>query len=606
MPERILIADVGTTFTKVSLLERNAGKWHILDRATAPTTVDVPELDVMSGLRSAIQKLQSWTGVKLLAGRHLVSPSGDSGGIDWFAATSSAGGGLQVLVAGLTEKITAESGHRAALGAGAVVTNVISLNQANTELRSLEQVRNIPCDMILVTGGTDGGNISDVLALAEFISLAAPEPRFKGQTRTPLVYAGNIDAQPYLKEIIGDSMDVICVENIRPTMERESLQPVREAIQKIFLEHVMSNAPGFKTLALWARGKVKPTPVAIGSALTRLASRSNQDVLAVDVGGATTDVFSMINGQFYRSVLANVGMSHSMGSILQETKPEFISRWLPMDEDDGLVRNWHLNKMIRPTTLPQTMEELMLEQAFAREAIRLSLKHHRSLVTGLKGIKIQRQVGDVFTQHGTGNTLVDLLRTGAVVGLGGVISNAPRRSQAVSMVLDGIQPEGVTDIYLDEGAFLPYAGTLCALSCTEEPVPGIDALSFAATCIAPVGPRIKLGTPIATVRFGGSSHDIVAGEISVVRFESPSSIEVEITPRRDFDAGAGKGNPVQATVLNSHMGLILDGRGRPLSLPQDNSIRKATLGNWYETLGIYPGEAIMADARKQTYSGSEG
>ena len=232
-----------------------------------------------------------------------------------------------------------------------------------------------------------------------------------------------------------------------------------------------------------------------------------------------------------------------MGSILQETKPEFISRWLPMDEDDGLVRNWHLNKMIRPTTLPQTMEELMLEQAFAREAIRLSLKHHRSLVTGLKGIKIQRQVGDVFTQHGTGNTLVDLLRTGAVVGLGGVISNAPRRSQAVSMVLDGIQPEGVTDIYLDEGAFLPYAGTLCALSCTEEPVPGIDALSFAATCIAPVGPRIKLGTPIATVRFGGSSHDIVAGEISVVRFESPSSIEVEITPRRDFDAGAGKGTP---------------------------------------------------------------
>ncbi len=588
MPERILIADVGTTFTKVSLLERNTSKWHILDRATAPTTVDAPELDVMSGLRSAIQKLESWTGIKLLSGRYIVSPSGDSGGVDWFASTSSAGGGLQVLVAGLTEKITAESGQRAALGAGAVVTSVISLSRANTELRSIEKLRNTPFDMILVTGGTDGGNISDVLALAEFISLAAPEPRFKGQTRTPLVYAGNIDAQPYLKEIVGDSMDVICVENIRPTMERETLQPVRQAIQNIFLEHVMSNAPGFKTLALWAQDNVKPTPVAIGSALTRLASKSNQDILAVDAGGATTDVFSIIKGQFYRSVLANVGMSQSMGSILQETKPEFISRWLPMGEDDNFVRNWHLNKIIRPGTLPQSMEELMLEQAFAREAIRLSLKHHRSLVTGLKGIKIQRQVGDVFTQHGTGNTLVDLLKTGAVVGLGGVISNAPRRSQAVSMVLDGIQPEGVTDIYLDEGAFLPYAGALSAINCREEPVPVSSALSFAATCIAPVGPYVRLGTPIAAVRFGNSIYDIVAGEISVISMESSSNIEVEIAPRRDFDAGAGKGNPVQTTVLSSHMGLILDGRGRPLSLPQDTNIRKAMLRNWYAALGVYP------------------
>ena len=172
---------------------------------------------------------------------------------------------------------------------------------------------------------------------------------------------------------------------------------MRQAIQEIFLEHVMSSAPGFKTLALWAQNRVKPTPVAIGAVLTHLASKTKQDILGVDMGGATTDIFSIINGQFYRSVLANVGMSQSMGSLFEETTPALINRWLPMDEDEYLVRNWHLNKIIRPTTLPQTMEELMLEQSFAKEAIRLSLNHHRLLVTGLKGVKIQRQVGDVFT-----------------------------------------------------------------------------------------------------------------------------------------------------------------------------------------------------------------
>jgi uncharacterized protein (TIGR01319 family) len=592
MLERILIADVGTSFTKVSLLEHKAGKWLIRETAAAPTTVDSSKSDVMIGLQRAICKLESWTGLKLLSEKHLISPSGTSGGIDWFASTSSAGGGLQVLVAGLTEKITVESGHRAALGAGAVVTEVLSLNQANTELRSLERVRNVPCDMILVTGGTDGGNISDVLALAEFLSLATPKIRFQNQAKMPLVYAGNIEARPYLKEIIGDSLEIICVDNIRPSMERESLEPVRQAIQEIFLEHVMSSAPGFKTLALWAQNRVKPTPVAIGAVLTHLASKTKQDILGVDMGGATTDIFSIINGQFYRSVLANVGMSQSMGSLFEETTPALINRWLPMDEDEYLVRNWHLNKIIRPTTLPQTMEELMLEQSFAKEAIRLSLNHHRLLVTGLKGVKIQRQVGDVFTQHGSGTTLVDLLKTRSLIGLGGIISNAPRHSQALSIMLDGIQPEGITDIYIDTGGFLPYAGILSANGKTESRISSIEPATLIGTCIAPVGPRVKQGTTIATVDVGNSSHRVVAGEISLACPGNSPEVKAKITPRRDFNVGEGNGNPVQTTIFQSEMGLVLDGRGRPLLLPKENSLRKTTLRIWYEALGVYPLEAL--------------
>jgi uncharacterized protein (TIGR01319 family) len=505
--ERILFADTGATFTKVSLLERNGSTWRVRERAWAPTTVDSPYSDVMIGLRRAIAKLEAWTGIRILSQNHPISGTGENQGVGEFIATSSAGGGLQVLVAGLTEQITAESGHRAALGAGAVVTEVVSLNQATSDFRSLERIKKVSCDMVLLTGGIDGGNISDVLTLAEFLALAAPKPRFDVRGKIPLVYAGNVDARRYLESIVGSTMDLIFIDNIRPAMETEQLHPVRSVIQEIFLKHVMSGAPGFKTLALWSQDRVQPTPVAVGAALTRFAAESNYNILAVDVGGATTDVFSVIDGRLYRSVSANVGMSYSMGKLLDQINPDMIIQWLPWVQDDGLVGNWHLNKAIRPSTLPQTIEDLILEQSFAKEAVRLSLDRHRSIVTGLKGIKISRQIGDVFDQHGTGYTLVNLMKTDAIVGMGGVIANAPRLSQAVSIILDAIQPEGITHIYIDDGSFLPCAGLISAGSNGgPEQDTSVFPPALAATAIAPVGPDVKQGTAIAAVTFCGRNH----------------------------------------------------------------------------------------------------
>lgn len=597
MAERILFADAGTTFTKASLLERNGSTWRVRERAWAPTTVDSPYSDVMIGLRRAIAKLERLTGIRLLSHDRLIPGTHRDQGAGQFMATSSAGGGLQVLVAGLTEQITAESGHRAALGAGAVVTEVVSLNQANTDFGTLERLRNVPCDMVLLTGGVDGGNISDVLTLAQLLALAAPKPRFDAQGKTPLVYAGNVDARGYLESIVGDSMELICIDNIRPTMETELLHPVRSVIQEIFLRHVMSGAPGFKTLAIWAQDRVQPTPVAIGSALTQFAREGNRNILAVDVGGATTDVFSVIDGELYRSVSANIGMSYSIGNVLEQISPGMIDQWLPWIQDDGIIRNWHLNKMIRPSTLPQTAEELVLEQCFAKEAVSLSLEHHRSIVTSLKGIKISRQIGDVFTQHGTGHTLVNLMATDAIVGLGGVIANAPRLSQAVSILLDGVQPEGITDIFIDQDLCLACAGLVSTgNNGCETPFCGIQAPNLAGTCIAPVGPQAKPGTVMAEVVCGGDTYHIVAGEISVIPSANVSGnqlgTEISVLPHKRFDVGAGPGQPMAIKVRPSQMGLILDGRGRPIVLPSSPHQRVSKLREWYSALGVYPGKVL--------------
>lgn len=593
MTRRILAVDIGSTTTKTILFEKTSGGWVLLGKTMAPTTVEAPHNDVMIGLKSAIGKLEKRTGVTVLHGSRLIKPSGAGEGVDLVLVTSSAGGGLQMVVTGLMKEITAESAHRAALGAGAVVSDVISLDDTRSVVERVDRLKRLRPDMILVTGGTDGGNISEVAAMAEMVAMANPEPRFGKDFKIPVVFAGNVDARSYVADVFKDVMDVTYTDNVRPVLEEEVLDPARREIHRLFLEHVMMHAPGYKTVLSWAEGNVKPTPMAVGNILSYFSRMRNQDVLGVDVGGATTDVFSVIDGKLYRTVSANLGMSYSMGNVLAEASPEAVLRWLPFDADENLVRNWNFNKMIRPTTLPQTIEELVLEQAVSREALRLSLGHHRSLIRGLKGIKKKRSVGDVFNQEGTGETLVDLLKIGAIVGSGGVLSYAPRRSQAAMILLDGFQPEGVTDLFVDSQFLLPHLGVLVDVDPeAAEEILLREALVPLGTAVCPVGPAVPPGTVIARVRLGGETYDVVSGDLRVVPVDPGRERYCEVVPSREFDAGAGKSNPLSWQVLPGPTGLILDGRGRPLKLPDNDRDRRALVRRWYRTFSAYPADFL--------------
>ena len=589
---RILAADIGSTTTKATLFVKEAGGWRLAGKMVAPTTVEAPDLDVMIGLRNALAKLERRTGVKLLDGARLLFPAAGEHGADVFVATSSAGGGLQMLVTGLVGTMTAESAHRAALGAGAVVSDVVSLDDDRTLIERLEAIKAMRPDMILLTGGTDGGNVSDVAAIAEYISMAHPEPRFGEDFRIPVIYAGNVDAREMVDEVLREPNDVTYTDNIRPVLESERLGPAREEISRIFLEHVMMRAPGYGTLLSWAEGAVRPTPVAVGEALKYAADHFGTSVLGVDIGGATTDVFSVIGGRLYRTVSANLGMSYSMANVLAEAKPESILRWLPVEFDENMVRNWQFNKMVRPTTLPQTMEDLMLEQAVATEALRLSLEHHKSLVRGLKGVRQRRSVSDVFYQTGTGETLVKMMETGAIVGSGGALSHAPRWGQAALIMTNAFQPEGVTELWVDNRFLLPHLGVLLDTvgESADEAVRDLlahEALVPVGTVIAPVGPHPREGAVIAEVRVGEDSHYVCAGEMSALQ-AAGDGYAVEVIPKKDYDAGNGPGKEVRFTVKKGMPFLILDGRPRPLVLPSSSRERTEKVKKWHRALSAYP------------------
>jgi uncharacterized protein (TIGR01319 family) len=370
----VVATDCGSTTTKAILIECVDGVYRQTHRAEAPTTVEAPFADVTLGVTNAVTELQELSGRRLVNEDGTIlrraSPDG-ADGCDAYISTSSAGGGLQMMVAGVVKEMTAESAKRAALGAGAIVMDTIASNDRRRPHEQVQRIRELRPDMVLISGGTDGGDTKKVTELAELIAPAKPRPRFGGEYSLPIIFAGNRDARAAIERTFSaGGFDLKVVDNLRPTLERENLGPARETIHDVFLEHVMAHAPGYDRLIAWADAPIMPTPGAVGDILQAIARGRGINVVGVDIGGATTDVFSVFDGSFNRTVSANLGMSYSISNVCAEAGMDSVLRWVHLDMDERELRNRVKNKMIRPTTIPQTHEALVFEQAVSREALR--------------------------------------------------------------------------------------------------------------------------------------------------------------------------------------------------------------------------------------------
>ena len=171
----------------------------------------------------------------------------------------------------------------------------------------------------------------------------------------------------------------------------------------------------------------------------------------------------MFDGKFNRTVSANLGMSYSICNVLAESGYKQIAKWLPFSIDEQNLTDRISNKMIRPTTIPQSMEELIIEQALAREALRLSFVQHKQFAVSLKGVQQKRTISEAFEQSSSGKTLVNMKDLDLIVGSGGVLSHAPRRNQSFMMMIDSFKPEGITQIAVDSIFMMPQLGVLSSI-----------------------------------------------------------------------------------------------------------------------------------------------
>ena len=599
----ILGTDCGSTSTKAILIEKVNGEYRLIIRGESPTTVERPYDDVTIGVRNAIREVEELGGRTLLNDTGVITPrQPDGSGVDLYLATSSAGGGLQMMVAGVIKMMSADSAERAALGAGAMIMDTIAIDDGRSHYEKVMRLRALRPDLILLSGGVDGGTTKHVAGLADLLAVAEPRPRLETMERMPLIYAGNVEMRPYVEDNLGVKMDLLIVDNIRPTLEQENLGPAREEIHRVSMEHVRTQAPGYSKLITWTPVQVMPTPAAVGRCMQTVAERQQMQVVGVDCGGASTDIYSVLGQDppvFHRTVSANLGMSFSIAEVMQRASPANILRWLPFHLDEQDLRNRIMNKMLRPTTHAMMLLEATMEHAVAREALRIAFGHHKMLVTGLRGVQIQREMGDVFEQTGSQASILRMTEIGMYVGSGGVLSHAPRRVQAAWMLLDGFQPEGLCQLAVDSVFMMPQLGLLSTLhGAAAMEVFDKDCLIKLGTAISPVG-KARDGDPCMHLTLYVDGRVLVTEALqagTVKRFALPpgATAEALLEPARGFDLGEGKGVKLETTVHGGVVGVIADCRGRPLELPADARKRSTKLMEWLTALDAYPVDAVQA------------
>lgn len=592
----VLATDCGSTTTKAILIELVDGEYRQTWRGEAPTTVEAPFEDVTRGVLNAAQEVQELSGRKLLRddGSGILTPEQDSTtGVDAYISTSSAGGGLQVVVGGVVRSMSAESAMRAALGAGAIVMDTFATNDKRKAHEQIERIRQLRPDMILLAGGIDGGTRKHVVSMAERIRAARPRTRLGGGYNLPIIYAGNDEVRSDIEALLAEVSALEIVDNVRPVMETENLDPARDKIHDLFMEHVMAQAPGYAKLMDWANAPIMPTPGAVGLIMQTIARQRDINVLGVDIGGATTDVFSVFDGHFNRTVSANLGMSYSVSNVLAEAGLPMILRWVPFALDEKGLRNRIGNKMIRPTTIPETLEELKVEQAIAREALRLAFLQHREFAVGLKGVQKQRTIADAFRQT-SDDSLVQMMQLDLLVGSGGVLSHAPRRVQSMRMMIDAFAPEGITELAVDSIFMMPHLGVLSTVQ--EDAATQVferDCMIYLGTCVAPKGEqrpgrkvlRVQLALPDGTT----VDEELPDGDLRLWACGPDEHATATLTPLQGgLDVGAGPGRPFEGRLRGGEVGIVIDTRGRPIVVPDPPEVRVPKLETWVRNLGEYP------------------
>jgi len=599
----ILVTDVGSTTTKARLFKRmENGEWRYVVSGEAPTTVEDPYEDVTLGVRNAVREIEELTGHSILSEDDsgiTVPHSGDMG-VDLYCTTSSAGGGLQMMVTGVIKKMTAESANRAALGAGAIVMEVLATNDYRPPYKKIQLIRSLRPDMILMAGGTNDGTISHVVKMAELITSADPKPRFGISYRLPIIYAGNETARPYIEKLMEDPFALTCVDNVRPVLEVENTEPARREVHELFMEHVMSHAPGYTKLMKWTDVDIMPTPAGEGRAMQLLASTYDMNLLGVGLGGATTNIYSIFNGKFVRSVSANLGMSYSICNVLREAGIGKIMRWLPFDVEESDVKNRLRNKMIRPTTIPQTLRELIIEHAVAREALRLGLKQHKTIATTLKGGRGEVAFLRGMTAPAVAETYIDLMKFGIIAGTGGLLSHAPRRVQSMMVLIDAFQPEGVTRMFQDSIFMMPHLGVLSTVYKEAAwQVFDKDCLVRLGTVIAPKGIAKRTDEVVMNLEIesdeGSIKDQVRFGEMKRLDLAEGKKAVATIYPNKGLDVGTGPGKEFKTEIDGGVVGVVLDGRTRPLRLPDDDEERKSKLLEWWRDLKMYPEEHLKRE-----------
>ncbi|MBC7249707.1 MAG: glutamate mutase L [Anaerolineae bacterium] len=574
--ESILVADCGSTTTKAVVIDLVEGQYRLLTQVEVPSAMDGAWGDAAQCVELALAQVERKSRRILFDEQGLIITPERAGGqgVDAFAITTSAVPPLRVVLAGLVKDLSLASARRAVRSVYADIVEVIALDDATGRRSDEDRVRLIQQarpEVICIVGGTDGGATTAVADLARVVTLACS--LMEAEERPVVVFAGNAAMRLRVADIIGEEAPLKVVDNVRPTLDIENLAPLREEMETIYREREQGEHSTLSALNAWRPHVLMTTAQAQSYVIEYLSRKYGppKGVLGVDIGGTTTVVNAQLDGQSQRVIRTDLGTSHSVERVIEQAGIENILRWVPFAIEENEALSLLLNKSLRPMTLPATHTNLLLEQALAREALRLALAEARE-TWPVGAASPYPHLSPLFEP---------------IVGSGGVLSCAPRPGQAALILLDAIQPIGVSTLVLDSRMFLAAMGASASLN----PLAAVQAATLGGlvnlgTVIVPVG-QAREGEIVLRLKVEELNLEIEVpyGSLEVYRLPSPQPLTLQIKPQRHFDVGWGPGKGRKIQFTGGVVGLIVDARGRPLILPSDPAKRQSKVQEWLWGIG---------------------
>lgn len=575
--DSVLALDVGATTTRAILFDVVDGRYRFIAIGQSPSTAHAPFNDISNGLGEAINRLAEITGRKFIDDdQHIISSIQEDGsGVDAITASISAGATLRVVIVGLLAKVSLESAKNLAETTYARVVESIGLNDPRSEEEQIDAILKANPDLVIIAGGTDDGAALSLKKNFEVIGLAIYlMPKDK---RPSILFAGNQKMAKEVRETLGPLCNTLyTTSNIRPSISTEDLRPARAKLARAFVEIRKKQISGVEELDMWAGGRMLPSVFAEGR-IIHLLSRlygAEKALLSVNLGASSATLSVGIGHHLHTKVYPHLGMGTSISKLLNYTSIENIARWLTIDASPQDINNYIYTKALYPNSIPATREDLQIEQALGRETLRVAMENI-----------VKKLPNDVPALKKNLLPLFEIVLAG-----GSVLSNAPTFGQSLLILLDALQPTGVTTLILDKNNLLPALGTTADIN-SLLPVQALETGAFVnlATVIAPVS-SVRYGTSIlkASLRRADgsmSTEEVKQGGFKVIPLRAGETADLNIQPIRRADIGLGAGKKLSTKVNGSALGIVLDGRGRPLDLTSDDVRRRELIKKWLWALG---------------------
>jgi hypothetical protein len=595
----VLIAEVGSLTTRVTLVDTVEGETRLIAQSEAPTSSEPPYEDVLIGVLEATVRVAEISGRQLLREGRLFKPqNNERDGINHLIVTTSAAGNLEVIIAAIARDVSAHSAQRAAHSTYTNILQVVTLDDAamNPELqrttswveRQVQTMLDLRPDAVLMAGGLEGGAQEVLCRLARVVSFALAHMSDEGSQQRnaarPVIYAGNSEARDCVQQAMGQRAELSIVENIRPTLDDEHPETVRRAMVRLYERLILPRLPGIHTLRELCSIPVTTACKSEGVITRFLAERYERRILSMQIGSTSSSAMFASPGHFTPAILGVCGTGYGLMAVVRERGLQAIARWLPFAISEQDLMHWLLNKQMRPHLIPSSREDVLIEQAVAHEALGMVL--------------------EVLTDE------EPAMQYDMVIAGGGVLAHAPHPALAAMTILDVLQPhceesDGILEMRLDVFGLMAACGALAnmdadsALTLFERDVLRNVPL---ASCVVPLGEGkpgdVAIEAELVSRQGGTRRVQVRHGEIA--RLPLPQGIVGQLKLRPASGIRVGRNEPGEETISDigaiggSALGIVIDARGRPLRLPQDSQQRMAQLQQWLAALEARPDEQRAA------------